>query len=148
MSAVVQFASVADYALDTEERLVELVDLPDAVELNQRLDNLEGGSGRERRDEVATFADRRNSSARLAAFENRLARLELRQRRPVPLTVIQNHRLDPDERQVFLELQRLFNKLDRELKQHVTACDGRIAHYASQFRMIRQRLAAVERKGA
>ena len=86
--------------------------------------------------------------ARLDGFENRLAALELRQRRPPPLTVVQNHRLDPDERQVFLELQRLFNKLDRELKQHVKTAAGRISHYACQFRMIRQRLAAVERKGA
>jgi hypothetical protein len=141
MSAVVQFATAADYALDTEERLVELVDC--LVELGQRLDTLEAlaveAAGE---DPLAAI------TARLDTLENRLAALELRQRRPVPLTLIQNHQLDPDERQVFNELQRLLNKLDRDLKQHVTASDGRIAHYASQFRKIRERLAAVERQGA
>jgi hypothetical protein len=141
---VVPFLSVADHVLDTEERLGDLVDC--LVELGQRLDTLEAiavenaGTGG---DPLAAIL------ARLDAFSNRLDRLELRQRRPVPLTVIQNHRLDPDERQVFLELQTLFNKLDRGLKQHATTIESRLSHYTSQFHMIRQRLAAVEkRKGA
>jgi hypothetical protein len=139
------FATVADHVLDLEENLSErLGDLVDTlVELGQRLDNLEAMAV-----ENAGVDPLTEILGRLDTLENRLAALELRQRRPVPLTVIHNHRLDPDERQVFNELQRLFNKLDRDLKQHVTASDGRIAHYASQFRMIRQRLAAVERKGA
>ncbi|HZZ22324.1 MAG TPA: hypothetical protein VFE60_07005 [Roseiarcus sp.] len=66
----------------------------------------------------------------------------------MPLTVIQNHRLDPDQQQMFNELQRLFNRLDRDLAQRVTTFNGRLDQYATQFRKIRERLAAVERKGA
>ena len=85
MSAVVQFVTAADYALDTEERLVDLVDT--LVELGQRLDNLEAlaveNAGADPLTEIL---------ARLDAFENRLARLETRQRRPppFPITVIEN----------------------------------------------------------
>jgi hypothetical protein len=141
MTAVVQFASTADHILETEERIVELIDC--LVDLGTRLSALE------KTLVEAAGADPLSAIlVRLDAFDARLATLETRQRRPVPLTLVQNHRLDPDERQVFLELQGLFNKLDRELKQHMSASDGRIAHYASQFRKIRERLAAVERRGA
>jgi hypothetical protein len=144
-AATVKFASVADHVLDLEENLTErLTDLVDVlVELGQRLDNLEAMAVENAGTDPLTAV-----LARLDTFENRLAALELRQRRPTPLTVVQNHRLDPDERQVFLELQRLFNTLAREVKQNERNAAGRTSHYAGQFRMIRERLAAVERKGA
>lgn len=140
-SAVAQFATPAEQALEDTERLVDLLDHISGID--QRLAALEKSLV-----EAAGADPPAEILSRLDAFENRLDRLELRQRRPVPLAVIQNHRLDPAEREVFLEIQGLFHKLDRDLKQHVTTLDGRLSHYASQFRKIRERLTAVERKGA
>jgi hypothetical protein len=73
MSAVVQFATAADYALETEERLSGLVD--HLVELGRRLDTLE-----QTLVEAAGADPLAAIIVRLDAFENRLDRLELRQR--------------------------------------------------------------------
>ena len=75
MSAAVQFASVADHVLETEERLTDLID--HLLEIGQRLDSLENtlveAAGA---DPLATIL------ARLDAFDNRLAKLERHLRRP------------------------------------------------------------------
>ena len=88
MSAVVvQFVPAADYALDLEERLVELVDV--LVELGNRLDTLEALA-------VANAGDGGDPLSvilsRLDAFDNRLTRLERHLRRPpkFPVTLIEN----------------------------------------------------------
>ena len=85
-AAVVQFASVADHILETEERLTDLID--HLLEIGSRLDSLENTLVEKPagEDPLATIL------ARLDAFDNRLARLERHLRRPppFPITVIEN----------------------------------------------------------
>lgn len=133
---IVQFVAAGEYALDVEERLIDLVDC--LVELGQRLDNLE---------QMAVEAAAADPFlARLDALENRLARLELRQRRPVPLTVHQTGRLDANDRALFNELQRIVNRLDRDLNQRMAALDQRFSRVAT--RAYRERKAAEAKQGA
>jgi hypothetical protein len=152
---VVPFISAADAVLDLIERICEI---------GQRLDALE-----QTLVEAAGADPLAEILARLDRFENRLAALELRQRRPVPLTVIENHRLDPDQQQMFNELQRLFNDLarregvlaqelseerrgrrrgDRDLNQQVTAFNARLDRCAAEFVKMRARVAATETRTA
>ena len=88
MSAVVQFVTAADYALDLEERLTELVDRPCRTGPTTRQSGGDGGRERRGRRRLTAIL------ARLDAFENRLTKLETRQRRPppFPITVIENVR--------------------------------------------------------
>jgi hypothetical protein len=147
MSAVVQFATVADHALEIEERLVELVD--HLVEFHQRLDNLEAmaveGAGS---DPLAAIL------ARLDAFENRLARLELRQRRPppFPITVIEN--IPPHDLSRELATER-YERARRDQDLHnaqqgfngsMAAFNQRLNQCAAQFCRMRERVAAIEAK--
>ena len=92
MTAAVQFVPVADHVLVLEENLTErLTELVDSLDgLGHRLQLLEQTlSATTGENPLATTI-----LARLDAFEAKLAALELRQRRPTPLTVVQNHRLD------------------------------------------------------
>jgi primosomal protein N'' len=154
MSAVVQFATAADHALETEERLVDLVDC--LVELGQRLDTLEAclveAAGADPLTEIL---------ARIDAFENRLARLETRQRRPppFPITVIENIPVRADELSRELTTERYerargdrdlhhaqqgFNGSMASFRQDMTAFNQRLDRCADQFCRMRERLAAVE----
>jgi primosomal protein N'' len=151
-ASVVQFATAADYVLETEERLTDLVDC--LVEQGQRLAALE-----QTLVEAAGADPLAEILARLDAFENRLAKLELRQRRPppFPITVVEN---------VDSQTQRRLNELsgelageryqrtgdDRDLRQAhrdaVAAFNQRLDRCADQFCRMRERLAAVEARTA
>jgi hypothetical protein len=150
MSAVAQFASTADYVLDIEERLVEVLD--HLVEFHQRLDTLEALAVENAGDPLAILA-------RLDAFENRLARLERHLRRPppFPITVVENV-----ESQMQYRLNELSGELatekyqrtgdDRDLRQMhrdaVAAFNQRLDRCADQFCRMRERLTAVEARTA
>jgi hypothetical protein len=157
MSTVVQFMSPADHVLGIEERLVELVD--HLVEFHQRLDTLEAiavenaGTGG---DPLAAIL------ARLAAFENRLSRLELRQRRPppFPITVVEGE--DSRTRRELYDLSiRLATERserergDRDLHNAQQGWNGAMAAFnqrlnqaAAQFCRIRERVATIEARTA
>jgi hypothetical protein len=150
MSAAAQFASTADYVLDIEERLVEVLD--HLVEFHQRLDVLEALAVENAGDPLAILA-------RLDAFDGRLTRLERHLRRPppFPITVIEN---------VDSQTQRRLNELsgelageryqrtgdDRDLRQAhrdaVAAFNQRLDRCADQFCRMRERLTAVEARTA
>ncbi|HZZ25520.1 MAG TPA: hypothetical protein VFE60_24525 [Roseiarcus sp.] len=155
MSAAVQFMSPADHVLGIEERLVELVD--HLVEFHQRLDTLEAlaveAAGA---DPLATII------ARLDAFGNRLAALELRQRRPppFPITVIEN--IDYKAQRRFDDLStglatERYERARRDQDLHnsqqgfngaMAAFNSRLNQCAAQFCRIRERLTAVEARTA
>jgi hypothetical protein len=157
-AAVVQFDTVADYALSLEERLVELVDV--LVELGQRLDTLEAiavenaGDGG---DPLTTIL------ARLDAFDNRLSRLERHLRRPppFPVTLIENVD-DTVQRKVDkvsydlstgLATERYIRERgDRDLhsvhEAAMAAFTKRLDRCADQFCRMRERLTAVEARTA
>ena len=154
-ASVVQFATVADHALELEERLVELVDC--LVELGQRLDNLEAmavenaGVGGDPLTEILS---------RLDAFENRLARLETRQRRapPFPITVIENIDSNAHQRMDDLSRRLATERYERERRDQdlhnrqqgfngsMAAFNTRLNQCAAQFCRMRARVAAVEAK--
>jgi primosomal protein N'' len=155
MSTVVQFVTAADYALDTEERLVDLVDT--LVELGQRLDVLEAmaveNAGADPLTEIL---------ARLAAFESRLATLEQRQRRPppFPITVVEHvdsnvhQRMDDLSRGLATERSERARR-DQDLHNQQQGFNGSMAAFntrlnqcAAQFCRMRARVAAVEARTA
>ena len=156
-ASVVQFASVADYALDTEERLVELVDC--LIELGQRLDVLEAmavenaGVGGDPLTEIL---------ASLAAFENRLTKLELRQRRPPPFPISVIEHVDSNVHQRMDDLSRRMTKeqtererRDQDLHNAQQGFNGAMASFnsrlnqcASQFCRMRERVANIETRTA
>jgi hypothetical protein len=149
-AAVVKFAPVADYALDLEERLTDLVDV--LVELGQRLDNMEAlAAGDGGGDLLATI------NARLDAFDNRLTRLERHLRRPpkFPITVVEAVD-DKTRREVYEVHQGLATEKyvrergDNDLRkaQHdaMVAFTQRLDRCADQFCKMRERLVAVEAK--
>ena len=152
MSAVVQFASAADHALEIEERLVELVD--HLVEFHQRLDVLEAmavenaGAGGDPLAEIL---------ARLDAFENRLTRLERHLRRPppFPISVIENRIVGPDlfgrmddlSRSIATERHERTGKITAHAEA-LAAFNQRLDRCAAQFCRIRERVAAVEARTA
>jgi hypothetical protein len=154
-ASVVQFASVADHALETEERLVELVDT--LVELNQRLDTLEALAV-----EAAGADPLAEILARLTAFENRLGRLERHLRRPppFPITVVEN--VDSGTRRELYDLSiRLANekhereRRDTDLHNQQQGWNGAMAAFnqrlnqaAAQFCRIRERVATIEARAA
>jgi hypothetical protein len=157
MSAVVQFASAADYVLDLEERLVELVD--HLVEFHQRIDTLEAiavenaGAGG---DPLAAIL------ARLDAFETRLTTLETRQRRPppFPISVIEN--IDSKAQRQFDDLSsglatERYERARRDQDLHnaqqgfdgsMFAFNSRLNQCAAQFCRLRERVAAIETRTA
>lgn len=155
MSAnVVQFASVADHVLETEERLTDVVD--GLVEIDRRLASLEKSlveaAGE---DPLATIL------SRLDAFDNRLTRLERHLRRPppFPITVIENVD-DTVQRKVDKVSYDLSTGLatERHLREHrdndlhsvhqaaMAAFNQRLDRCADQFCRMRERLTAVEAK--
>jgi hypothetical protein len=157
MSAVIQFATAADHALETEERLGELVDC--LVELGQRLDTLEAiavenaGDGG---DPLATIL------VRLDAFESRLGRLELRQRRPPPFPISVVEHVDSNVHQRMDDLSRRLTteRSERERRDSdlhyqqqgfngaMAAFNSRLNQCAAQFCRMRARVAAVEARTA
>jgi uncharacterized protein YceH (UPF0502 family) len=164
MSAVVQFASTADHVLDLEEHLTELLD--HLVELSQRLDTLEAlavenaGDGGE---PLATIL------ARLDAFDSRLAKLELRQRRPPPFSITV---VEGDDSRTWRRVNEVSSELavergerarrDQDLhnahqgfnggmaafRQDMAAFNARLNQCAAQFCRIRERVAVVEARTA
>jgi hypothetical protein len=157
MSASVQFASTADHVLDLEEHLTELLD--HLVELSQRLDVLEAMAVENAGDggDPLTMI-----LARLDAFENRLAKLELRQRRapPFPISVVEN--VDSGTRRELYDLSiRLPNeRYERERRDSdlhnaqqgwngaMAAFNTRLNQAAAQFCRIRERVATIEARTA
>jgi hypothetical protein len=150
MSAVVQFATAADHALEIEERLVELVD--HLVEFHQRLDTLEAMA-----IEAAGADPLAAILARLDAFENRLTTLETRQRRPppFPITVVENVPVGSKAQRQLNALGRSMDELSRELttERYERACgerdlNQRLDRCAAQFCRLRERVAAIEGRTA
>jgi hypothetical protein len=157
MSAVVQFASVADHALELDERLGDLVDT--LVELNQRLDTLEAIAVENAGDGGESLAA---ILARLDAFETRLTKLELRQRRPPPFPV---HLIENDDSRTRRELYDLSIRLANEKHERerrdsdlhnaqqgwngaMAAFNTRLNQAAAQFCRIRERVAIIEARAA
>jgi hypothetical protein len=154
-ASVVQFVTAADHALETEERLVELVDT--LVELGQRLDTLESlaveNAGADPLAEIL---------ARLDTFENRLARLELRQRRPppFPITVVENidytaqRRFDDlstglaTERHERARRDQDLHNSQQGFNGSMAAFNTRLNQCAAQFCRMRERVAAIEARVA
>jgi hypothetical protein len=150
MSAAVQFATAADHALETEERLVDLVD--HLVELGERLDNLEALAV-----EAAGADPLTEILARLDAFDTRLTKLETRQRRPppFPISVIENIPVDSKAQRQLNALGRTMDELSRELttERYQRACgdrdlNQRLDRCADQFCRMRERVVAVEGRTA
>jgi hypothetical protein len=146
MSAVVQFVTAADHALETEERLTDLVD--HLVELSQRLDTLEACLVE------AAGADPLSAIlARLDAFETRVKRLERHLRRPpaFPISVIENRIVGPDligrmddlSRSIATECHERTGKITAHAKA-LDAFNQRLDRCADQFCRMRERLAVVE----
>ena len=156
-ASVVQFVSAADHVLEIDERLIELLD--HLVEFHQRLDTLEAlavenaGDGG---DPLAAIL------ARLDAFENRLAKLELRQRRPPPFPISVIEHIDSNAHQRMDDLSRRlateqYERTRRDQDLHnaqqgfngaMAAFMGRLDQAAAQFCRIRERLVAVEARTA
>ena len=153
-AAAVQFASVADHVLETEERLTDLIDC--LVELGQRLDTLEAiavenaGDGGDPLTEILS---------RLAAFENRLSRLERHLRRPppFPITVVESvdspvqRKVDEVSSGLVTERyvrERGDNDLRKTQQDAMAAFNQRLDRCADQFCRMRERLVAVEARTA
>ena len=140
-----------------EEHLTDLVDC--LVELGQRLDNLEALA--------VENAGTGEILARLDAFENRLTKMELRQRRPPPfaVTLIEGddsrswRRVNEVSSELAVErgerarrdqdlhnAQQGFNGSMASFRQDMTAFNARLTQAAAQFCQMRARLAAVEAK--
>ena len=149
---VVQFASVADHVLETEERLTDVVDC--LVDLGTRLAALEksliDAAGE---DPLTTIL------SRLDAFSGRLDRLERHLRRPpkFPITVVEN--VDDKTRRELYELsvglatekhQRTGD--DRALRKTqqdaMAAFNQRLDRCAAQFVRMRAQVAAIEARTA
>jgi primosomal protein N'' len=154
-ASAVQFASVADHVLETEERLTDLID--HLLEIGSRLDSLENtlveAAGE---DPLTTIL------ARLDAFDNRLAKLELRQRRPppFPITVVEGEdsrtRRQLNDLTTELATER-YERARRDQDLHnqqqgwngaMAAFNDRLNQCAAQFCRIRERLVAVEARTA
>jgi hypothetical protein len=157
-AAAVKFASVADHVLETEERIVELIDV--LVELGQRLDVLESlavenaGDGG---DPLGMIL------ARLTAFENRLSRLERHLRRPppFPITVIENvddqtvrkvNEVDYNLSQGLATERYVRERGDNDLRkthaEALAAFNQRLDRCADQFCRMRERVANIEARAA
>ena len=146
----VQFASAADHILETEERIVDLLD--HVVEIGQRLAALEKSlieaAGEDPLSEIL---------ARLDAFSNRLDRLERHLRRPpkFPITVV-----EAVDSQTLRKVNEVSNAMTTEqyvrergdsdlrkgLDEAMTAFNQRLNQCADQFCRMRTRLTAVEAK--
>ena len=157
MTASVQFASTADHILETEERIVELIDC--LVELGQRLDNLEAIAVENAGDGGDPLAE---ILARLTAFDNRLTRLERHLRRPPPFPV---HLIENDDSRTRRELYDLSIRLATERSERerrdsdlhnqqqgfngaMAAFNTRLDQAAAQFCRIRERVATIETRTA
>jgi hypothetical protein len=157
MSAVVQFASAADHALEVEERLVDLVDC--LVELNQRLDTLEALAVENAGDGGDPLAE---ILARLTAFDGRLTRLERHLRRPPPFPIHVIENVDSGTRRELYDLSiRLATERserergDRDLHNQQQGFNGSMAAFntrlnqcAAQFCRMRERVAIIEARTA
>ena len=156
-AAAAQFDTAADYVLDIEERLVELVD--HLVEFHQRLDVLEAlavenaGTGGDPLTEIL---------ARLNAFDNRLTRLERHLRRPPPFPVQLVENVDDRTRRELydLSIRLATEKYERERRDQdlhnaqqgwngaMAAFNQRLNQAAAQFCRIRERVATIEARAA